>query len=203
MKHNGPYRKDFSESKFGRLLLIRYSGYTKNGSQVYFCICDCKTEITARHSDMKRGQTLSCGCLQKEIVTKICVDRSLPKGRAALNNLYRHYKSRAKKKKLPWELEIDYFKKLTGSKCNYCGSYPKQLIWPSGTKTTGPIKYNGINRVDSNLGYTIKNSVPCCKYCNVAKLDLTENQFYSLIEKIYNYKIKGNNLLGMDSKCPT
>jgi hypothetical protein len=45
---------------------------------------------------------------------------------------------------------------------------------------------NGIDRVVPDKGYVYDNCVPCCKYCNRAKSDLTTEQFKNLIIKIYN-----------------
>jgi hypothetical protein len=39
------------------------------------------------------------------------------------------------------------------------------------------IKINGIDRADNALGYTVENSVSCCKICNIAKRDLTIEEF--------------------------
>lgn len=36
---------------------------------------------------------------------------------------------------------------------------------------------NGIDRVDSSKGYTKENCIPCCRPCNVAKLDRTQEEF--------------------------
>jgi hypothetical protein len=36
---------------------------------------------------------------------------------------------------------------------------------------------NGIDRVDNTKGYSVDNCVPCCRRCNVAKADMTPDQF--------------------------
>ena len=45
--------------------------------------------------------------------------------------------------------------------------------------------YSGIDRIDSNLGYLENNVVPCCKFCNFMKLNLTTEDFLNRIAKIY------------------
>jgi len=37
--------------------------------------------------------------------------------------------------------------------------------------------YNGIDRLDSDGGYTIKNTVTCCEFCNRAKFLKTKEEF--------------------------
>lgn len=52
------------------------------------------------------------------------------------------------------------------------------------------LKINGIDRVDSNIGYTKDNSVPCCKYCNFAKHTMSEDDFYVWVKRVYEYNFK-------------
>jgi hypothetical protein len=47
------------------------------------------------------------------------------------------------------------------------------------------IKCSGIDRVDSNKGYTIDNCVPCCKTCNLAKAELSQRDFLDWVRKVY------------------
>lgn len=56
--------------------------------------------------------------------------------------------------------------------CEYCNEKPK--------------KFNGLDRVDSNVGYTFLNVVPCCYDCNVMKSDLTLEKFKLHIKKIHD-----------------
>ena len=49
------------------------------------------------------------------------------------------------------------------------------------------LKCNGIDRVDSSKGYTLENSVPCCKYCNIAKHTMTSTEFYAWVRRVYEF----------------
>lgn len=56
--------------RFGRLVVIKRSENAKSGKAKWLCKCDCgKVVITHSHL-LRNGQTRSCGCLQKEIVSK-------------------------------------------------------------------------------------------------------------------------------------
>lgn len=46
----------------------------------------------------------------------------------------------------------------------------------------------GIDRIDSNQGYTIENCRPCCKVCNIMKSNMSEDEFYSHIKKISKHQ---------------
>ena len=45
--------------------------------------------------------------------------------------------------------------------------------------------YNGVDRKDNNLGYTIDNCVPCCHRCNSMKSNLSYQNFIQHISNIY------------------
>lgn len=62
---------DLTGQKFGRLIVVRRVDNNKWGHYQWLCECDCgKKKIIVTGSDLKRGHTQSCGCLQKEKVTK-------------------------------------------------------------------------------------------------------------------------------------
>ena len=73
-----------------------------------------------------------------------------PKGKFA------KYKAGAKTRNISFNLTIDEFLVYWGADCSYCGDQ---------------IATVGIDRVDSSLGYTVDNVVPCCRMCNIIKLD--------------------------------
>ena len=58
-------KSDLTNEKFGRLTAERYSKTVKEQSY-WLCRCDCGNTIEVRSNSLKRGNTKSCGCLQKE-----------------------------------------------------------------------------------------------------------------------------------------
>lgn len=57
---------DLTGQRFGRLTVIERRGSSKDGQKLYFCECDCGGTKLVRSSDLRRGITRSCGCLQRE-----------------------------------------------------------------------------------------------------------------------------------------
>lgn len=57
--------------RFGRLEVIKQAGKNKWGQSLWLCKCDCGNEIIVIGSSLKSGNTESCGCLQKEIASKV------------------------------------------------------------------------------------------------------------------------------------
>ncbi len=54
---------------FGRLTVIEQSGRV-DGQALWSCLCSCGNRTTVRGSLIRRGETQSCGCLQKERVSQ-------------------------------------------------------------------------------------------------------------------------------------
>lgn len=110
----------------------------------------------------------------------------LPFGRAAKNQAYMAYKCRAKKYNRCFKITFDEFISIAALPCFYCGTTNSNL--KINTSGSGDFTYNGMDRVNSNMGYFKKNCVPCCKHCNSAKSSMSQKKFLELIEKIHNYQ---------------
>lgn len=67
-------RKDYSGMRFGRLV-VDHMIYQYGKRTYAHCICDCGNEIDVMATSLTRkdgGQTLSCGCLQRERAVEVC-----------------------------------------------------------------------------------------------------------------------------------
>lgn len=62
---------DLSRHKFSRLTVIKQSGKNKHGQIMWLCKCHCGKETVVPGHCLKSGNTRSCGCLQKEIISII------------------------------------------------------------------------------------------------------------------------------------
>jgi hypothetical protein len=54
--------KDMVRLRFGRLTVVRRAGSDAAAQATWLCRCDCGDKIVARGSDLRRGNTTSCGC---------------------------------------------------------------------------------------------------------------------------------------------
>ena len=57
-------RVDLTGQKFGKLLVLNFSGREKFGQARWFCQCDCGRTHTVRGSHLAEGRIQSCGCMQ-------------------------------------------------------------------------------------------------------------------------------------------
>lgn len=153
--------------------------------QHYDCKCECGKIVSIRKDSLiGTKKTYSCGCLQKEASRKTGISCRKPKGVVPFNYIIYNYRKRAEKKGRCFDLTEDEFRGLIEANCYYCGSPPSNRAF-NAKKPDDEFIYNGIDRIDTRLGYTKENVVSCCGNCNYAKSDLTQEEFFNLIEKIY------------------
>jgi hypothetical protein len=107
---------------------------------------------------------------------------SLPEGESLKHQILDSFKDSAKNRDLVWEISDDYALALAFSNCEYCGSEPSNNM-------RGQMKYNGIDRIDSKIGYTYDNVVTCCKTCNMAKRTMSVDDFMEWVRRVYNHSI--------------
>ena len=173
---------DLIGNRFGKLIVSEYNGNSK-----WKCQCDCGNITFVATSSLNQGLTKSCGCLSsRNIVGNI---NKLPEGEAIKNALYRAYKYSAKSRSLDFSLSKESFLEIINKKCFYCGEKPSTYKY-SISGNGSYILYNGIDRVNSTIGYTDENTVPSCSKCNYAKGSLSSKDFLTLIERIYNHSVK-------------
>lgn len=107
----------------------------------------------------------------------------IPNDGAHVNALYGRYRNSARERKLLFDITKDQAKCLFEQPCHYCGALPS--VRYTHASLAGQYAWNGIDRVNSELGYTINNCVPCCGTCNFAKGTKTIEDFRTWIEKVY------------------
>jgi hypothetical protein len=74
----------------------------------------------------------------------------------------------ARRRGKEFNLDFESVSAMITGNCHYCG-IDGQL---------------GLDRIDSDKGYIEGNVVSCCKTCNFAKRTMTEQEFYSWIDRI-------------------
>ena len=72
---------DITGNRYGRLVVLREDGKTEHGDLRWLCKCDCGKTKTITGSKLKSGWTKSCGCLQKEKISKRMIKHGLSNSR--------------------------------------------------------------------------------------------------------------------------
>lgn len=141
---------------------------------------------------------------EKEVITRPAYliqvkkkyDNKLVSGNTQIglkNYLYNNSKYGAKKRGHSFNLTIDQFLGLIIEDCHYCGEKPQKstnkIMMTRGHINEPPFYYNGIDRIDSKIGYEFDNCVPCCNICNYMKNTLSNDEFLDKVKQIYNHLI--------------
>lgn len=171
---------DITGRKYGRLTAIREIGIDTHHNTIWLCKCECGNEISVSSRNLRHGKVKSCGCLKAELI--------LPHGEASFNHLFGRMLDDAKGRGNKWELTRGQLRALTKQPCHYCGTEPMQCMRTA--NSTGAYIYNGLDRVDNNLGYTIDNVVACCGHCNKAKNTMTIKEFKLWVSNVYEHFAK-------------
>jgi len=168
-------RANLIGQRFGKLLVTKFiDTYTRpmgKGKMSYWlCLCDCGNEHAVCIEDLRRGHTSSCGCARRKYNEPAAMD------------MYGYHKHRAKRAHRAFTLTVDEFRSLTSQSCHYCGTPPSNVY--TSRHWGEKFVYSGIDRVNSDGGYTLDNCVSCCEICNKAKNALTIEQFNSWIYQL-------------------
>lgn len=152
----------FIGQKFGRLEVIdiRETSPTK-----WTVRCECGTVKDIDANPVHDERTKSCGCLLREHGGDVVIHR----------RIFSQYKRSAKYRNHSFEIKFDDFIDLISDSCYYCGYRNSNTYEKNGRS----VSYNGIDRVDSNIGYENENVVTCCRYCNFAKREFPVSEFQS------------------------
>jgi hypothetical protein len=117
--------KDITGQRFGRLVVIRRVGLDRQGLALWECRCDCGAIPQVLGSNLRKGDTKSCGCLQREIVGKLRAKDITGQRFGRLVALYPTGESH--NNKVMWRLrcdcgiEIEHPNSDLGNRINSCG----------------------------------------------------------------------------------
>lgn len=170
--------KDLTGCRFGKLLVIKRGKTTMRGKIKWVCQCDCGKIQEVHGGHLHRGESSSCGC-----------SRKIDVGLAAQKLLFAYYKKSARRRGFCFNIDFDNFISMCQKPCCYCNKSPSKVIKPS---SNGYFVYNGIDRVNNELGYVPGNCITCCTICNLMKLRLSQSQFLDHIKVIFNNFYGGN-----------
>lgn len=184
--------KSIEGQRFGNLLVLeRTLLKDSQNAYKYMCLCDCgRYKIVLSYVlKRKKGPVTHCGCKNFK-----------PEKR--YNRIFINYKKSAIDRNIEFNLTFDQICYLVSQPCHYCGiaysNKSKTINYRCINKNNIDLLYNGIDRVNNNIGYEINNCVPCCKQCNSAKNILTQQEFINHINTIklhkVNYSIHSNEI---------
>lgn len=177
---------------YNHLKIVSYKVYkldNRTQTKWFLCKCICGVEKEIRASNVLSGSIKSCGCKRREAINAGIRKYNTKKFLyPSEKKIYSNYKVDSKRRNKQFILPFEDFLKIVNQNCTYCGSKPYIKVYNK-TKTRFAV-INGIDRIDSSIGYIPKNIVPCCKVCNMMKNNLKVNDFKSHVKKIVKFLTK-------------
>jgi hypothetical protein len=108
---------------------------------------------------------------------------------SVINTIYGGCKSNAKTRNLVFDLSKENFLKIVSQNCFYCNQEPiESQFSKSANRSNIKFLHNGVDRLNSKVGYVIENCVPCCSMCNLMKNKFSVEDFINKVKQIYVYK---------------
>ena len=187
--------KECVGQRYGKLTITRFVEFRKTprGARVPMveCLCDCGRTKIVSIWDLRSGKTKTCAFDHPHYE-----DRTRP----AFNAYYKHvYKGRALKSGIEFDITEEQFRKLGTAPCHYCGTKPEDVKYrhkrgsierctvQTGQGTSQWI-HNGLDRIDSDKGYTMDNVVTCCGICNHAKHTMSYEDFIRWLDMVASFR---------------
>lgn len=159
----------------------------KNRRSYWVCECRCGASRVVSRSNLVSGGTSSCGCSRK----------GLRKYRAAtINHEYNQHKQGGIKRGYGFMAKEEWLS-VAQLPCFYCGGLDVRNKAVSCKNSKGYVALaaeeiplwncalNGIDRMNSNVGYAFGNCVPCCETCNRMKASESVDDFLNHVRRIY------------------
>lgn len=178
IKKSRAFRESLVGQRFGKLIVVAsVSDEPTRRCGKIRVKCDCGTDKVVI-ADLVRNGLQACGC-----------ERAFAEGVAARNIVLSRYKKDARRRKKEWALSDQYAIQLLSLNCHYCGSAPMNVQGPGASgRWNGEFRYSGIDRKDSDLGYSLENVVPCCGTCNRAKNTTPYELFVRWADRLADYR---------------
>lgn len=168
--------------RFGRLVVVgrqpsqkRANGHSRARWMVR---CDCGTVKSVIGQSLTRAKpkqgrwarTISCGCAKSERDPQ-----------TAIRSVCCFIRHGAIRRGISFNMSVADVARIIVRPCFFCGELPGQVYSANGHN----FKHNGIDRLNSEFGYTVANSVPCCSICNQMKRQFPLNVFLDKIMRIH------------------
>jgi len=73
-------KTDLVGQRFGRLVVKEFAGRGRGSVALWLCLCDCGNNHIVRDTELKKGDTQSCGCYHKQKCSEVHTTHGATKG---------------------------------------------------------------------------------------------------------------------------
>lgn len=142
--------KDLQGQQFGRLTVIKKAGAAINGCIKWECKCTCGKTTIVRSTQLISGNTKSCGCLQRETMSKKFKTHGLSNTRLYI--IWQAMKQRC------YNPKYDYYQNYGGKGIIICDEWKSDFMsFYNWSMENGYNDSLSIDRIDINKNYSPDN----------------------------------------------
>lgn len=168
---------DLTGERFGRLTVL-YSVDTTRNATLWHCRCDCGVEKNVTAGKLRSGNTRSCGCLRRELLTES--NRKHDMSHTRLYDIWQNMKRRCDDAKNP------KYKNYGARGIKVCDEWYDSKVFFEWALANGYRDDLTIDRIDVNQGYSPQN----CRWADKAtqSLNRTDNRYLTYNGKTQTIK---------------
>jgi len=151
-------KNELMGQRFGRLVALRPTIKRKHRNVIWLCQCDCGNIVEIQATNLVKGNTRSCGCLQREIASKsgsmhlIHGDSQKQTKFFRLWRTWCHMKERCNNQNHPG------YKNYGGRGIKVCSEWEKSYqLFKDWSLSYGYQNNLAIDRIDNDQGYYPEN----------------------------------------------
>lgn len=165
---------------FGDLVVLStFSSFGKFKCTWCHCKCICGKKKNIRAASLKRGDTKSCGCIKQR------QRNHLWKGCGEMSHAYwTSVKGNAAQRGLDFSISIQEAWNVFLSQGRKCVFTNENLVFTSNYCHCKKKQTASLDRINSSMGYTLKNIRWIHKSINLMKMQLDDEEFIHLCKKV-------------------
>ena len=132
---------DLTNQRFGKLTVIRLDGKDHRHECKWLCKCDCGNETVVYGSHLRKGNTVSCGCVMRS------AHKTHGESKTRLYGIWQHMKSRCENP------NVDHYYCYGGRGITYCDEWKDFEVFKEWAVSNGYEDGLTIDRIDVNGNY--------------------------------------------------
>lgn len=146
-------KQDLTGRRYGRWTVVRFHGTGPSYNDRWWCRCDCGTEKSVGASNLRSGDSRSCGCRKREVTIR----RSTKHGDAKAGSEARLYRIWQHMRRRCTTLTNQDYPRYGGRGISICAEWDEYESFRAWARANGYTSNLSLDRVDNDGPYSPEN----------------------------------------------